>query len=286
MTPEQVAKIAQNRRIAEARKRGLTTEQIARMEESRRAAMARKRGLTPEQIARMEENRRAAIARKRGLDPSQLSRIEENRRKAMERRQQKQTDETPIKKEAKAVVETPTKDVAGGGAGPPAPKPVEERDARQKLVAQLLCRWWWALPAWPPENFDYDAELARHRLFRAEMTTFDQTGELDARGFRKAYELEQFKGCFRTSDGELLDTRPKEGRPSWDQLMLKTTPDLYRLLIAAFDGQLQELFAETQKENAPKDLEVHLQDLKKQATALRQKAMFFLQFGGGKTVKK
>merc|ERR1712054_718188 len=100
--------------------------------------------------------------------------------------------------------------------------------------------------------------------------------ELDEKGFRKVYELEQFKGCFRASDGQLLDVRPTEGRPSYDQLMQKSKQDLYRLLIAAFDGQLMELFAETQKKGASKDLELYLQDLRKQAAQVRQKATFYL----------
>lgn len=255
LTPEQHAKIAQNRRTALARKKGLTSEQLARIEENRRAALARKRGENP------------------GLDPTQRARIEENRRRALERKQQKESAEAKSKEsDAAAQVATTC------ATGVPLPKPVEERDIKQKLVAQLLCRWWFALPPWPPENFDSDAELAVLRYWRAPVNTFDQEPEFDKQGFRKAYELEQFKGCFRTSDGKLLDVRPKEGRPSYDQLMLNSKADLYRLLIAAFDAQLMELFAETQKKGAPKELEVHLQDLRKQAAAVRQKAIFFLSF--------
>lgn len=247
--------------------------------------MARKRGLTSEQLARIEENRRKAMARKQGLGPDQLARIEENRRKAMERKRQMQ----------KAAVDEQSKDVddceesfekRAASLGVPAPKSVEERDARQKLAAQLLCRWWFALPPWPPENFDSDAELTKFRVRVVALNTFDQEPELDERGFRKAYELEQHKGCFRTSDGELLDVRPTEGRPSYDQLMLKSTPDLYRLLIAGFDGQLMELFAETQKKGSAEELKDHLQELRKQAAKVRQKATFYLAFAPKKSAAK
>ena len=47
-----------------ARKGGLTPEQIARMEENRRQALALKRGLKPDQLAGMEVNRRRALEHK------------------------------------------------------------------------------------------------------------------------------------------------------------------------------------------------------------------------------
>lgn len=226
-----------------------------------------------------------ALARKRGMDPKQIARIEDNRRKALERKQQKQAEvsEGPSKDAdpAQTAVEAnPQAAVAKDCSGVVRPKPVEERDARQKLVAQILCRWWFAMPPWPPEDLDTAGELARRGFRQTTMTTFDQEPELDERGFRKAYELEQFKGCFRTSDGELLDIRPIEGRPSWDQLMLKSTPDLYRLLIKAFNAQLVELTEESKKNGITKELDGHLDELKKQAAQVRQKAVFFLMMTG------
>jgi len=255
----------------------LTAGQVAKIAQNRRAALARKQGLTPEQIEKMEQNRRMALARKRGMDPKQIARIEDNRRKALERKQQKQADADAAQT---AVEANPQTAVAKDCSGVVRPKPVEERDARQKLVAQILCRWWFAMPPWPPEDLDTAGELARRGFRQTTMTTFDQEPELDERGFRKAYELEQFKGCFRTSDGELLDIRPIEGRPSWDQLMLKSTPDLYRLLIKAFNAQLVELTEESKKNGITKELDGHLDELKKQAAQVRQKAVFFLMMTG------
>lgn len=254
----------------------LTAEQLAKIAQNRRAAVARKKGLTSEQIARMEENRRIALARKRGLDPKQLERIEENRRKALERRMKKKAPEAATEEKAIEDVKEQVDDGWKLPPGVPEPKPVEERDARHTLVAQLLCRWWFALPPWPPENYDFDSELLKRRFRRIPINVFDQHPEFDEQGFRKAYELEQFKGCFRTSDGLLLDLRPIEGRPSYDQFMLKSTPELYRLLIKALDCQLMELFAETQKKGASQDHEVYLKDLRKQAAKVRQKATFFM----------
>jgi len=188
--------------------------------------------------------------------------------------------ETPLKRppgaEAPSLEATPEP----GKATVPAPKPVEERDAKQKLVAQLLCRWWFALPPWPPEDFDSDAALMNRGFRRAPVNTFAQEPECDKRGLRKAYELEQFQGCFRTSDGELLDMRPTEGRPSYNQFMMKTTPELYRMLGAAYDAQLAELVVETKKDGASKDLEGHVEKLRKEASQVRKKATFYLMMTG------
>jgi len=157
------------------------------------------------------------------------------------------------------------------------PQEALERDAKQKLVAQVLCRWWFAM-SWPPADFDSDAALKGRGFRRVPLNTFDQEPELDELGRRKAYELEQFKGCFRAFDGELLDVRPVEGRPSWDQMMLKSKPELYRLLLAAYDAQLAELVAESQKSGASTELQSHVEPLRKQASKVRQQAMFYLSF--------
>jgi hypothetical protein len=157
------------------------------------------------------------------------------------------------------------------------PQEALERDAKQKLVAQVLCRWWFAM-SWPPADFDSDAALKGRGFRRVPLNTFDQEPELDELGLRKAYELQQFKGCFRAFDGELLDVRPVEGRPSWDQMMLKSKPELYRLLLAAYDAQLAELVAESQKSGASTELQSHVEPLRKQASKVRQQAMFYLSF--------
>merc|ERR1719491_2078711 len=182
--------------------------------------MARKQGLTAEQLERIEQNRRAALARKKGIDPEQHARMEENRRKALERRKQRQTEA----REPKPAPGTSAASAAAdaGEDGSAVKKRTEERTAKQKLVAQVMCRWWYVLPPWPPENFDYDAALAKRRYRRVPTVAFDKAPEVDEGGHRKAYELEQFVGLFRNSDMELLDLRPIEGRPSYDQLMLRT----------------------------------------------------------------
>merc|ERR1711972_189700 len=248
-----------------ARKRGLTPEQIEKMEQNRRAAIARKRGLTSEQIEKMEMNRRAAMARKKGLSPEEIKRMEENRHEATARRQQAQ-------KQLKG------SSTQADSRGIPEPKPADERDARQKLVAKLLCRWWYALPPWPPEDFDWAGKLAERRCRCVEVEAFHKAPELDEKGFRKVYELASYRGLYRSSDGELIDLRPLEGKPSSAQMMLKSTPDLYRLLIKAYDAQLMELFNEVNKNGSSQENQEILDALRKEASESRAKATFYLMF--------
>lgn len=226
--------------------------------EADKVALAEESQVQPE----MTEEQRAAEAE--ALAKKQQAIIEAKRNAALARKRYKEH----LRAEAEAVAETP------------APKPAAERDSKQNVVAQVLCRWWFCLPAWPPEHFDYDAVLLERGFRRVPMRMSDQEPEFDERGLRKAYELEQFKGCFRASDGDLVDCRPKEGRPSYDQMMLNSTPELYRLLLTAYDNQILELAAEKEKCGVSSELDGQLKELRKQAQAVRQKAMFFMSFKG------
>ncbi|CAJ1384840.1 unnamed protein product [Effrenium voratum] len=117
--------------------------------------------------------------------------------------------------------------------------PKKERNAKQKLVATLLCRWWYVLPDWPPRSFDYDAALARrgYRQVPVEVFESEPEGEL-----RKCFPLSGgYRGLFRDEQGLLIDVRPVEGRPSYDQLMLRSTPELHQLVVLAYTRQLEEL---------------------------------------------
>merc|ERR1712194_494526 len=117
------------------------------------------------------------------------ARIEQNRLKAMERRRQSQqlaavglpkataekdaavasaiatpvtpSDEKTVSApapEPEAMLENDESMIARPGRGLATPrsvvlgaKSIEERNAKQTLVAQVLCRWWYVLPHWPPE---------------------------------------------------------------------------------------------------------------------------------------
>jgi hypothetical protein len=252
-------------------------EHRAETEQNREALQ--RRGLKPEQIAQIEENRRRAMAKKSGLSVEQKRRIE-GEHAAAEVRKEEVHSATP--KAANSLAQDVAQPVAKPDEvdGVPTPKPPEERDAKQKLVATLLCRWWYVLPPWPPEDYKYDDALAHRNLRRVSVNNFHNEAEFDERGFQNVYELTHFRGLFRAANGTLFDLRPIEGRPSYDQLMLKSKPELYRLLIAAYDAQLQELLAETNKKSAPKELEEHLRQTRHDAAQVRQKATFYLAFAG------
>jgi hypothetical protein len=220
----------------------------------------------------MEENRRAAIARKKGLSEEQIRRMEENRSAAMARKKRQVAEESaavePESSQSKASKEDADDEMP----------PAKVRDAKEVIVAKLLCRWWFALPVWPPENFDYEAELTKRRCRRVSVAAFGDEPEFDERGFCKVYELSTLPGIFRTVDGKMLDLRPVEGKPSYNEMMRKSKQELYRLLIKAYDAQLMELFALTNSRGASKESDEFLAAVRKEASEVRQKASFYLMF--------
>jgi len=170
-----------------------------------------------------------------------------------------------------------------GQAVPPS-KPPKERSPKQDLVAKILCRWWYVLPPWPPEDFDYAAALHDRGFRRVDVATFHLEPERDAHGREKVFALKDWVGLYRTGYGELVDVRPVEGRPSYDRLMLRSTPELHRLLITALSRQLVELRA--QPVHCSEDELIH-QELGQELTKAKRKASFVLSLmPSGKGISK
>jgi len=165
-----------------------------------------------------------------------------------------------------------TRETSGQVAPSKVPK---DRSPKQDLVAKILCRWWYVLPHWPPEDFDYTvAAVLQDRGFRrVDVATFHLESERDAHGCEKVFALKDWLGLYRTGYGELVDVRPVEGRPSYDRLMLRSTPELHRLLITALSRQLVELRA--QPIRCSED-EVFRQELGQELTKAKRKASFVL----------
>lgn len=93
----------------------------------------------------------------------------------------------------------------------------EELDFTNKLhiVDELANRWWFALPPWPPVNYDYDAALARNGLRRVEVENFRAEPEFQpGSGLMKVHAVECYEGIFRDLKGNMYDLRPKETAPS------------------------------------------------------------------------
>uniref|UniRef100_A0A7S1RPG0 Uncharacterized protein n=1 Tax=Alexandrium catenella TaxID=2925 RepID=A0A7S1RPG0_ALECA len=150
----------------------------------------------------------------------------------------------------------------GGGA-------VKKRDRQPKeqVVADLLCRWWYVMPEWPPrDEAYYQAELEKRSLRKVSVQEWEWVPEEDKQGRKKVYELSAFPGLFRASNGDLIDCRPRETCPCYQNFMKKDLPDLYDLLVTAFENQIKDLanskYNETQLE----------QELKARLTSVRDKA--------------
>jgi len=93
----------------------------------------------------------------------------------------------------------------------------EDIDYSLKLhcVDELANRWWYALPAWPPADFNYDAALAKHGLRALDVDLFRAALEFDPQsGFKKVHAVECFEGIYRDLQGNMYDLRPKESAPS------------------------------------------------------------------------
>eukprot|EP00928_Gymnodinium_smaydae_P008702 TRINITY_DN13181_c0_g2_i1.p1 TRINITY_DN13181_c0_g2~~TRINITY_DN13181_c0_g2_i1.p1 ORF type:complete len:302 (+),score=82.20 TRINITY_DN13181_c0_g2_i1:87-908(+) len=118
----------------------------------------------------------------------------------------------------------------------------KERSAKEQAVSELLCRWWYVLPDWPPPSpTNYEEELRAKGYRRVRIQEWEWVPEEDSQHCKKAYELSQFKGLFRTASGELLDLRPKDSCPCFSNFMKKELHQVYDLLVKALENQVTEL---------------------------------------------
>jgi len=181
-----------------------------------------------------------------------------------------------LKKQKSGGVGGSTGDLEGDevGAEDAANNKVTKRDRtpKQQVVAELLCRWWYCLPDWPPnDDAYYKDRLEKEKLRQVTIQEWEWVPEEDDRGFHKVYQLSQFRGCFRKSTGELVDLRPKESCPCYSNFMSKELPDLYDLLVTAYENQLKDL--ENSKYNekrTKKELETTLNKVKDRAYQAKQ----------------
>lgn len=180
--------------------------------------------------------------------------------------------------------EAPCKEAASCGAGTAAKgkkagllastKPRKGRSPKESLVAELLCRWWYALPPWPPEAYDYDGALAAQGFRQVPIEDFEDEEDVTD-GLLKVFSLSGWPGLYRQETGKLVDVRPVEGRPSKDQLMKRSLPELHSLLTVAYEKQLEELLQQpcTGEEDAQRR-----EGLKKQVEVVKQRAKFLQLF--------
>jgi len=70
---------------------------------------------------------------------------------------------------------------------------------KDDLVYDVLKRWWYCLPDWPPVNYDYKPALLKHRLRVVEFKNFRNEKEVSEEGFKKVYEVPSYPGIFKNS---------------------------------------------------------------------------------------
>ena len=115
---------------------------------------------------------------------------------------------------------------------------------KEHLVDEFSVRWFYALPAWPPANFDYDTVLHTLGLRRVDYKNFKAEIDVDPdTGMRKVYELDTFPGNFKDSQNKVYDARPRESSPCLSNFNRMEVQVLQRNLLKAYEGQLHALEA-------------------------------------------
>ncbi|KAF4674540.1 hypothetical protein FOL47_009066 [Perkinsus chesapeaki] len=150
--------------------------------------------------------------------------------KSEERGKKKAKGEGKVKREASATT--------------PVAKKKVNRSEKEQLVSEVLCRWWYAMPPWPPANVDYVKELTKQGFRVVDLQDWEEEDDVDSQGRGKVYALSQFPGLYRAYDRRLIDVRPNEGKPSYNNLMRLSTDKLKALLREGIKNQLAELRAQ------------------------------------------
>ena len=109
-------------------------------------------------------------------------------------------------------------------------------------VDEFAKRWWYALPAWPPENFDYDMALRKVGMRQVDPCEFRSAPEYDPSSkLKKVYPIDYYEGIFRDTEGNTYDLRPKESMPCLTNFQRKPINELRNLLMMAYMNQKKEL---------------------------------------------
>lgn len=148
------------------------------------------------------------------------------------------TDEEERVKQKKKQVK---QEVAPKSAGKPQVKKVVK--SKDVLIYEVLKRWWYCVPEWPPAGYNYSQDLADKQLRKVDQRYWRIEPEIDATGCRKVYEVPSYPGVFRTSKGETIDLRPQDTCPSFANFKKKSILELCELLTKALRNQVEALQA-------------------------------------------
>lgn len=186
----------------------------------------------------------------------------------------------PLRKSAskEKILRKKTTDGEMGGDKPSHPGPQKAtRSIKEQVSAELLSRWWYVLPDWPPSGDEFYKPLLEARQMRkVRVEEWEWVAEVDEEGRKKVYELSQYRGCFRDAAGDFFDLRPLETCPSLYNVMKKDLPELYDLLCKAYEGQIEDL------KNSVFDETVLEASLKARLNGIREKANNASQIGSVK----
>jgi hypothetical protein len=75
-------------------------------------------------------------------------------------------------------------------------------------VDEFAKRWWYALPAWPPADFDYKKALAEKGLKLVDQNQVREPSKETA-----VYQIENFDGIFKDAANKVYDLRPQDTMP-------------------------------------------------------------------------
>lgn len=125
------------------------------------------------------------------------------------------------------------------------------RSPKEQLVAELLCRWWYVMPDWPPADFDYGPKLAKENLRLVTLDKWEDEPDMDSNGRLKCYALSQYKGLYRDANQQLRDLRPIEGKPSFSECIKKSEKELISLIVQAINKQIEILSQSSERNTEP-----------------------------------
>ncbi|KAH0476428.1 MAG: hypothetical protein KVP17_001332 [Porospora cf. gigantea B] len=118
-------------------------------------------------------------------------------------------------------------------------KELKKKGRKEALIAELLCRWWYVLPEWPPPDFDYEGAAAKRKLKVVPFEMWEDALDVDREGWRKVYPVGYFPGVYRNSCGEAIDIRPLEGKPCFSNFRHRNVHEVRDLLVTALSNQLE-----------------------------------------------
>lgn len=155
------------------------------------------------------------------------------------------------------------------------------RTDTEKLIARILCRWWYVLPPWPPSDYDWDVALRNRKLKLTPLDQWEQADDIDENGFTKVYPISPFEGIYRDPSGNAIDLRPLEGKPCYSTFKTKPPIELHELLINALKNQMAELrnapYRITEKEAIERmqnNLALELRVAEESLTKLKRRKMY------------